>query len=158
MMFGGHEALFQQREHAGRRADLQRGGKRAHVRIADEQVQTPVFTVVREGFVARVDDGAVELHPLVDVVDDVVGALADLEVHRRVRARHLEIKRQRVRLPDPARAGENLPRGQEREQRPQTLLGELRLALHQIILVAAEGRPGVVVDVVLEKRHLFGDA
>ena len=76
-------ALLEQREHAGGGADLQRGGERAHVRVADQQMQPAIFAVVGERLVARVDDGAVELHPLVDVVDDVIGALADLEIDAR---------------------------------------------------------------------------
>ena len=44
-----------------------------------EQVQAAETARVGERFVARVDDGAVELHPLEKVVVDVVRALAHLK-------------------------------------------------------------------------------
>ena len=47
-------------------------------------MEAPVFAVVGERLVPRVDDRAVELHPLVNVVYDVVRALAELEVDRPV--------------------------------------------------------------------------
>ena len=115
-------------------------------------MQPAIFPIIRERLVARVDDRAVELHPLVDVVHDVIGALADLEIDVRLRLRELEVERQRVRLPHPAGAGENLARGEEGEQRAEHRRSELRLALHQVILVAAEGRAGVMIDVVLDER------
>ena len=96
-------ALLEQREHARRRADFQRGRERAHVRIADEQMQPAILAVIRQRLVARVDDRAVELHPLIDVVHDVIGTLADLEIDARFLLRKLEIERERVRLPHPAR-------------------------------------------------------
>ena len=67
-------------EHERGGADLQRGRERAHVGVADEQMQAAILAIVGQRLVARVDDRAVELHPLVDVVDDVIGALADLEI------------------------------------------------------------------------------
>src|SRR5438270_12746560 len=103
-------ALFEEREHCRGGADLQRVGERAHVGIADEQMEPPVFAIIGQRFVARVDDGAIELHPLIDVVDNVVGALAELKRDRRLRLRRLEIERERVGLPYSAGAGENLPR------------------------------------------------
>ena len=116
LRFFGKRPVFEQRQDAGRGADFQRGRKRTHVRIADEKMEPPVFSIIGQRFVARVDDGAIELHPLVDVVHDVVGALAELEIDRGPRLRELEIERERVRLPDAAGAGENLPRGEESEQ------------------------------------------
>ena len=57
----------------------------------------------------------------------------------------------RVRLSYPAGAGENLARGQEGEQCSEDRRRELRLPLHQIILVTTERRPGVMVHVVLDE-------
>ena len=109
------------------------------------------FAIIGQRLVARVDNGAIELHPLVDVVDDVIGALAELKIHVHLGLRELEVERERVRLPHPARARENLARGEESQQRAEHRRRELRLALHQVILVAAEGRAGVVIDVVLDE-------
>ncbi len=149
----GQTPIFEQRQDAGRGPNFQRGRKRTHVGIADEQMEPAVFPVIGQRLVARVDDGAIELHPLVDVVHDVVGALAELEIDVDLRLRELEIERERVRLPHPARAGENLARGEKGEQRAEHGRRELRLAFHQIILVAAKGRAGVVIDVVLDERN-----
>src|SRR5205814_7990576 len=54
---------------------------RAHVRVADEQMQSPIFPVIGQRLVAGVNNGAIELHPLINVVDDVIGALAQLKIH-----------------------------------------------------------------------------
>jgi len=43
-----------------------------HRWIANEQMECPIFAVIGQRLVTRVDDGAVELHPLIDVVHDVV--------------------------------------------------------------------------------------
>ena len=80
-------------------------------------MQPPIFAIIGQRLVARIDDGAIELHPLVDVVHDVVGALADLKIDLRLRLRQFEIESERIRLPDPARAGENLARGKKGEKR-----------------------------------------
>src|SRR5437762_10414961 len=101
-------------------------------------MEPAIFSVIGERLIARVDDGAIELHPLVNVVHDVIGALAQLEIDVDLRLWELEIERQRVRLPDPARARENLSRGEKREQGAENRRRKLRLALHQIIFVAAE--------------------
>src|SRR5947208_8448775 len=136
-------ALLEEREHRRGGADLQRVGKRAHVGITNEQMESPIFAVIGQRLIARVDDGAVELHPLIDVVDDVVGALTELKRDRRLRLRWLKIERERVGLPYSSGAGENLPRRKKREQSPEHGWRELRLALHQIILVATKCRTGV---------------
>src|ERR1700730_1300226 len=112
-------ALLQKRKHCRGGADLQGVGERAHVGIADEQMEPAIFSIIGQRLIARVDDGAVELHPLVNVVDDVVGALAELKRDRRLRLRWFEIERERVCLPYPASAGENLARGEKGEQRAE---------------------------------------
>ena len=144
-------ALLEQREHRGGGADLQRVSKRAHVRIANEQMESPIFAVIGQRLIPRVDDGAVELHPLVDVVDDMVSALAQLECDRRFRLRRLEIECERIGLPHSAGAGKNLARRKKREQRPENRRRELRLAFHQIIFVATKCRAGVMIDIVLNE-------
>src|SRR5438477_3349629 len=119
-------------------------------------MEPPVSPIIRERLVARVDDGAIELHPLVNVVDDVIGALAELKIDVDLGLRELKIERKRVRLPDASGAGENLARGEKGEQRSQDRRSELRFAFHQIILVAAKGRARAVVDVVFDKRNAIG--
>src|SRR5206468_4128155 len=104
-----------------------------------------------------IDDGAIELHPLVDVVDDVIGALRELKIDRLSAIRLLEIEGQRTRLPDATRAGEDLPRREKGEQGPEDARIELQIAPHQIILVAAKRRAGEVIDVVLHEGDALRD-
>ncbi len=66
-------------------------------------MQPAVFPVIGQRLVPRVDDRAVELDPLVDVVDDVIGALGNLEPDRTRPARAVKLERQRVGLASPAR-------------------------------------------------------
>jgi hypothetical protein len=79
-------------------------------------VQPPVLAVIGERFVTGVNDRAVKLNPLVNVINDVVCPLADLERHVPRTVRHFEIKRQRVCLADPARPGKDLAGRQEGQQ------------------------------------------
>src|SRR6476660_127310 len=103
-------------------------------------MQPPIFPVIGQRLVARIDDGTIELHPLINVVDDVIRALTQLEINLALRLRRLEIERQWVRLPDAPCAGENLARCQKGQQRPENRWRKLRLASHQIILVTTERR------------------
>src|SRR4051812_13662864 len=103
-------------------------------------MEAAIFPVIGQRLIPRVDDGAVELHPLINVVHDVVGPLAELEFNRDLRLRQLEIERERVGLPYPAGAGENLAGREKSEQGAEHRRRELRLAFHEIILVAAESR------------------
>ena len=130
----------------------------ADIRVAKQQVQPPKSPVIRQRFVARVDDRAVELHPLVNVVHDVIRALADLKRDRLLRFHFIERKQRRIRLSHTPRSSENLPRRQKRKQRPNDGRVKLHLAPHQIVFVAAKRRPRVVIDVVLHKRHLVARA
>src|SRR5690349_19215404 len=107
-------------------------------------MKAAIFPIIRQRLIARVDDRAVELHPLVNVVHDVVGSLAELELNRLFRRRHLEIEGEGISLADPTGAGENLAGGQEGKKRAERRRGELRLALHQIIFVATKGGAGVM--------------
>ena len=66
------------------------------------KMQPPIFAIIGQRLVARIDDGAIELHPLVDVVHDVIGALADLEIDLRLRAAAV---RNRRRADSPDRPG-----------------------------------------------------
>src|SRR5690349_5467789 len=61
-------AVFKKRKNTGGRAHLQCRRERTHVRIANEKMESSIFSVVSERFISRIDDGAVELHPLVNVV------------------------------------------------------------------------------------------
>ena len=71
-------------------------------------MQPPIFPVIGQRLVARIDYSAIELHPLINVVDDVISPLAQLKIDLALRLRRLEIERQRVRLSDASRAGKNL--------------------------------------------------
>src|SRR3989440_9250519 len=114
-------------------------------------MQSPIFPVVGQRLVARVNDGTIELYPLINVVDDVIGALAELKIHLALRLRRLEIERQRIRLSNASRAGKDLARRQKSQQGSENRRCELRLAPHQIIFVATERGTGVMIDVVLDE-------
>src|SRR5204862_5529381 len=47
--------LLEEREYDRGGADLHRVGERTHVGIADEQMEPPVFAIIGQGLVARVD-------------------------------------------------------------------------------------------------------
>src|SRR5947209_6621758 len=115
-------------------------------------MEPPIFAIIRQRLVARVDDGAIELHPLVDVVHDVIGALTQLKRDWRFRLWWFEVEREWIGLPHSAGAGENLARGKKCEQGPENRWRELRLPFHQIIFVATKCRAGVMVDIVLDER------
>ena len=116
-------------------------------------MQPAIFPIIGQRLIARVDDRAVELNPLINVIHDMVGPLAKLKIDRLFRRRHFEIEGEGIGLADPPRAGENLPRGQKGEERAEGRGSELRLALHQVIFMATEGSPGVMIDVVLDERN-----
>src|SRR2546421_11290050 len=121
-------------------------------------MQSAIFAVVGQRLVARVNDRAVELHPLINVVHDVIRALADLKVDPLFRGRNVKVEGERIGLPDPPSTGKNLAGGEKGEERAKRGWGELRLTFHEIILVATEGRAGVVIDVVFDERNLTGYA
>src|SRR5438270_8045919 len=100
-------------------------------------MEPAILPVIRQRFISRIDDGAVELHPLVNVVHDMVGTLAELELNRHFRLRQLEVECERVSLSDPASAGENLPGREKGQEGAEDRRSELRLALHQIVLVTS---------------------
>ena len=123
---------------------LHEGRPLAHVRIADDHVQTPIAFGVGVGFIARVDDRPAAGGGARYAFPDVLGALGDTELGA-------------------ARAVENLPcaapdltRNEERDKdvgHPR----ELAVACHEVVLVAPVGVPGRV-GVVLEEIDLAADA
>ena len=59
-------------------------------------MQSPIFPVIGQRLVARIDDGAIELHPLINVIDDMIGALAQLESDLALGLQRLEIESQGI--------------------------------------------------------------
>ena len=114
-------------------------------------MEPPIFSIIGQWLVACVDDGAIELHPLIDVVHDMIGTLAKLKIDLGLRLRRLEIERERIGLTDAAGAGKDLPGRQKSKQRSKNRWRELRLALHQIILMTTKRRASVVIDVVFDE-------
>src|SRR2546423_12830096 len=88
-------------------------------------MQSPIFPVIGQRFVARINDGTIELYPLINVVDDVIGALAELKIHLTLRLRRLEIERQRIRLSNASRAGKDLAGRQKSQQRSENRRGKM---------------------------------
>jgi hypothetical protein len=66
------------------------------VRIANEQMKSPIFSVIRQRLIACVNDRAIELHPLIDVVDDVIGTLTELKINLSLCLWRLKIECERV--------------------------------------------------------------
>src|SRR5436305_14091734 len=83
----------------------------------------------------------------------MIRTLAKLEIHTRFQLRRFEIERQRIGLTDPAGTREDLSRRQKSKQGPQNWRRELRLPLHQIILVTTKRGAGVVIDAILDERN-----
>ena len=98
----GKNAFLEQIQHQRGGPDLQRGRVLAHVRIANEQMQAAILAVIGQRFVTGIDDRAVELHPLVDVVHDVVGTLRNLKVHRLIVAAVVKLEGEGIGLADAA--------------------------------------------------------
>jgi hypothetical protein len=117
-------------------------------------MKPPIFSVIGQRLIPGVDDGAIELHPLIDVVHDVIGPLAKLKMDLPFRLRRLKIERERIGLADPTRPGKYLPGRQKSKQGSENWRRELRLSFHQIILVAAKRGPGMMIDVVFNKRYV----
>ena len=69
-----------------------------------------IFSVISQRLIARVDDGAIKLHPLIDIVHNVIGALAELKAYLRLWLGRLKIERERIRLADATGSGKDLPR------------------------------------------------
>ena len=59
-------------------------------------MKPPIFPVIRQRLIACVNDGAIELHPLIDVVDDVIGTLTELKINLCLWLWRLKIERERV--------------------------------------------------------------
>src|ERR1022692_2347947 len=124
-------------EDQGGRAELQVGSDLAHIRVADDHMEPPVFLGVCVRLVPGVDDrslqGGLEAHLHLEEV----GPLADLEtLVAAVRAQA-----------HPSRAADDLPGNEERGQVPDDIR-ERRGPAHQVILMAAV-RGAFVVGVVL---------
>ena len=136
--------LFEHAQHDRRRADLEEGRVLAHVRVADDHVQPAEALGVGVRLVARVDDRPGPGGRARHAFPDVLGPLAHA-VHRAAcRLQHL------------ARAGVDLAGDEERDEHVGEL-GEVAVALDEVVLVAAVGVAGGV-GVVLEEVDLAADA
>ena len=49
-----------------------------HIRITDEEMKSPVFCVIAERFISRIDDGAAKLNPFINFSDNMIGTLRNL--------------------------------------------------------------------------------
>ena len=83
----------------------------------------------------------------------MIGALAELKIHVHLGLRKLKVECERIRLPHPTRAGENLTGREKSQQCAEHRRGELGFPFHEIILVAAEGRAGFVIDIVFDEGN-----
>jgi len=141
---------FEQIEHEGGGADFEGVAERKQIGVAQQEVKTAKAAVIGQRFIAGVDQGAVELDPLVDVGLDEIGALGNL-VGDEVAAVVFAVTARREGHADAARPDEEDARGQEGEQGIDVAAGQWRVAMEQVILMTAKGGAGVVVDVVFDK-------
>ena len=84
--------------------------------LAVKQMEAAVFARVRERFITRIDNRAVELHPLEQIVVDIIGALADLEMAVRAVAQEVAAQLRAGRRPHPPRADKKLPQSEEGQE------------------------------------------
>ena len=126
------------------RAHLEQRGDLVHVRVADDDVQPPVALGVGVRLVAGVDDRPAAGGRRGDALPDVLGPLRQAVDRTARRLQHL------------ARAADQLPGDQERDQHVGQA-AELTVPGHQVVLVAAVRVAGRV-GVVLEQVDLAGDA
>src|SRR5205085_10891188 len=119
-------------------------------------MQTTELAVVSQWLVTRVNDRAIELHPLVNVVDDVISSLADLEPQRRRIWRQIKIESEWMSLADASRPGVDLSCREKTKQRSEHYRRELCLATHQVVLVTAKSGAGVMVDIVFDEGNAIG--
>jgi len=77
------ESIFDHVQDQRRRADLEVRRDLGHVRVAHDDVQTPVALGVGVGLVARVDDRARRGRGARDLLTDVLGALREAVVEAR---------------------------------------------------------------------------
>src|SRR6266516_5802280 len=116
-------------------------------------MKAPIFSIIGQGLIARIDNGAIKLHPLIDVVHDVIGALTELKIDLRFWLGRLKVECERIGLADTTGAGKDLPGRQKSEQRSQNRRRELGLPFHQVIFMATKRGAGVMIDIVFYKRH-----
>src|SRR5680860_535924 len=138
-----HHTFFDHPQHQVAAGDLEHGGRLAHVRVADDDVQPPVALRIGVRLVAGVDDRPAPGGGAGDPLPDVLGALADREHRASWRLGD---------LPGPA---DDLPGHQERDEYVGQLR-ELAVPSDEVVLVAAVGVAGGV-GVVLEQVHVAGD-
>jgi hypothetical protein len=142
---------FEEIKDQGGGADFEGGGDGQDGRIAMEEVEAAEAFGIGEGFVAGIDDGAIELHPLEEFVIDVIGALAELEKGMGAGAEMVAAVFGTEGGADAAGAGEEGAEGEEGEDGEDIGLGEGSGTSEEVIFVAAEGGAGVVVDVVADE-------
>src|SRR5436190_9131910 len=121
-------------------------------------MKAAILTGIGKRFITRINDRAVELHPFEQIVVDVIRALADLEMTISPRTAQVAAKFRAGRGADATGANVKLPEGQKGEQRKHVAFGQRRGTANEVILMAAEGRAGIVIDVIANEANLIGDA
>src|SRR5690349_23067869 len=121
-------------------------------------MQPAVLAGIGQRFIAGVDNGAIELHPFKQVVVDVIGALADLEMVVRARADQVAAQLRSRSRSNPAGTDIKLPERKKSQQRQYIGLGQRSGTAHQIIFMATESGARVVLDVVADEADLFSQA
>ena len=147
---------LQEVEREGRGPDLEHLREGQDVRVAMQEMEPAVTAGIGQRFVPRVDDGPVELHPFEEIVVDVVRPLADLEEIGFPRPGQIAPRLRRHGRAHPARPAEQHAHSEEGQQRQDVSLGQLGRTSDEVVLVAAERRARIVVDVVPDEADLAG--
>ena len=102
-------------------------------------MEAAIFPRVGQRFVAGIDDGAIELHPLEKIIVDVVRPLADLEMAVRAVPQQVAAQLGAGGRADPPGPGKKQAQRQKRQQGQNIAFGERRGTAHEVVLVAAKG-------------------
>ena len=149
-----HVIQFEQIQHEGGRADLQQERRRQNAGIAMEQMQSAVFPRVGQRFVAGINNRAIKLHPFEQIVVDVIGPLADLEVAVRAMPEQIAAEFRAGRGTHSARADKELAQSQKSEERKNVRFGERGGTADQVVFMAAKGRARIVIDIIANEADL----
>src|SRR5437899_1703716 len=113
-------------------------------------MEAAILARVGQWLITSVNNGAIVLHPLEEIILDVIRPLADLKQRRFLALHDFAAKARGPNRADAPRPGEQNPEGEESEQREDVFLVERCLAIERVVLVTAEGGAGVMVHVVAD--------
>src|SRR4026207_1632021 len=130
-------------------------------------MNAPVLIRVGQRLISGIDDRAVLLHPLKEIVHNIVSALRDLKreesllsvpmarASRHKESIHLNPAALRTSCADTPGSGKDLPGNEEGHKGSEAAPGKGKAPRDEIVLVRPKGRVGLMIHIVLDERHLF---